>query len=43
MLFEVNDISDFEECIHKWKTTLKDYSLEVIEEQPWVIYNLSSG
>ncbi len=25
MLFEVSDISDFEECLNKWKVTLQDY------------------
>jgi regulator of RNase E activity RraB len=39
MLFEVADISDFEEYIDKWKRTLENYSLEIIEDQPWIIYN----
>ena len=39
MLFEVADISDFEESLNKWKNTLEDFRLEIIEEEPWIIYN----
>ncbi len=39
MLFEVADVSDFDECLKKWKNTLEDFSLEVMEDQPWVAYN----
>jgi regulator of RNase E activity RraB len=39
MLFEVADTLEFEECINKWKNSLQDFTIEVIEDLPWVIYN----
>ena len=39
MLFEVLDISEFDKCVNNWKNSFENYSLEVIEDQPWIIYN----
>jgi regulator of RNase E activity RraB len=39
MLFEVEDIRDFERCINDWKKNLSDFSLEIIEDKAWVLYN----
>jgi hypothetical protein len=39
MLFEVADTEGFEKCISNWRMIHGDYTLEIIEDEPWVMYN----
>jgi regulator of RNase E activity RraB len=39
LLFEVADISEFDKILNVWKTQLFPFELEVIEDEPWVMYN----
>lgn len=39
MLFEVYDLDAFENIVKKWESTLGEYTLEIVEEKGWELYN----
>lgn len=38
LVYEVNDLEDFEKCVEHWKGLISPYELEIIEDSPWSIY-----